>query len=223
MLSPEDQQVQICLLKSNLEEIESSLVVQRAALPELDEENEKQYRETMVALKVSRAQNEQIERLKQENVRLTAKRTQLKHQCEGLAEALQAARESRARLIDLISDEERTDESNIRAYEDSLGNKAERFRQTRSFYDEEQMTREYEEVNKTNSELESEATRRQQIAGELKKKLETMKPEVPDNLPVAMGKMELGEKLKLLMKRSEDLRLKVNGLKKKETGLNISS
>ncbi|XP_061714387.1 uncharacterized protein LOC133522921 [Cydia pomonella] len=214
MLSPEDQQVQICLLKSNLEEIETSLVVQRSALPELDEENEKQYRETMTALKVSRAQNEQIERLKQENVRLTAKRTQMKHQCEGLTESLQAARESRARLIDLIREEEGAEESNIRAYEDSLGNKAERFRQTRSFYDEKQMTRELEEVNKTNFELESEATRRQQIVGELKEKLETMNPEVPEHLPVVMGKMDLAEKLKLLMKKSEDLRLKVNGLKK---------
>ncbi|XP_063534663.1 uncharacterized protein LOC134744684 [Cydia strobilella] len=223
MLSPEDQQVQICLLKSNLEEIENSLVVQRSSQPELDEENEKKYRETMVALKVSRAQNEQIEWLKQENARLTAKRTQLKHQCEGLAVALEATRESRARLIDLISDEERADESKIRAYEDSLGNKAERFRQTQSFYDEEQMTRKFEEVNKTNFELESEVTRRQQIVGELKKKLETMKPEVPENLPVAMGKMELAEELKLVMKRTEDLRLKVNNLKKKESCVNISS
>lgn len=36
-------------------------------MPELDAENEQQYRETMVALRVSRAQNDEIERLKQEN------------------------------------------------------------------------------------------------------------------------------------------------------------
>ncbi|XP_047990716.1 uncharacterized protein LOC125229818 [Leguminivora glycinivorella] len=219
MLSPEDQQVQICLLKSNLEEIESSLVVQRSALPELDEENERQYRETMTALKVSRAQNEQIERLKQENVRLTAKRTQLKHQCEGLAEALQAARDTRARVTGLIKDEERAEESYIRTYEDSLQNKAERFRQTRSFYDETQMTRDFEEVNKTISEFESEVARRQQIVGELKNKLGTMTPGIPEDLPVIMGKMELAEKLKLLMKNTEDLRLKVNNLKKQDNKL----
>lgn len=45
-------------------------------MPELDAENEQQYRETMVALRVSRAQNDEIERLKQENGKPSTDRKQ---------------------------------------------------------------------------------------------------------------------------------------------------
>ncbi|KAH9631231.1 hypothetical protein HF086_013278 [Spodoptera exigua] len=67
MFRPEEQQVEICLLKSNLEEIENELVIQRSALPALDAENEQKYRETMTALRVTRSMNTEIERLKLEN------------------------------------------------------------------------------------------------------------------------------------------------------------
>ncbi|KAI8421772.1 hypothetical protein MSG28_009735 [Choristoneura fumiferana] len=215
MLSPDEQQVQICLLKSNLEEIENSLIVQRSALPELDAENEQQYRETMVALRVSRAQNDEIERLKQENVRLTAKRTQLKRQCEALVAALQTARMKRNELENCIKDEEQNDETNIRNYEDSLGGKAERFRQTESFYNEEEMTRQYEEVSKMNSEKEGDLERRQSVVSDLKIKLEALKPDVPEDLLAIMGKLILDEKLNSLQEQCEDLRRKIAELGKK--------
>ncbi|CAH0720036.1 unnamed protein product, partial [Brenthis ino] len=98
MFSPEEQQIGICLLKSNLEEIEHDLIAQRSAIPTLDAENEQKYRETMAALRVARSYNVEIERLKFENVKLTAKRMQLKRQCEEITDALENARSTRIEL-----------------------------------------------------------------------------------------------------------------------------
>ncbi|CAK1585420.1 unnamed protein product [Parnassius mnemosyne] len=107
MFSPEEQQIEICLLKTNLDEIENDLVVQRSVLPELDAENEEKYRETMTALHVARALNTELEHLKLESMRLTAKRIQLKNQCEDITKSLEKARENRIELENLLKEEER--------------------------------------------------------------------------------------------------------------------
>lgn len=90
MYSPEKNQIAICLLKSNLEEIENELVahvslyvccwqmfyllhinkliyLQRSTWPELDAENEQKFRDSMKALRATRTLSVEIERLKQEN------------------------------------------------------------------------------------------------------------------------------------------------------------
>ncbi|XP_072932988.1 uncharacterized protein [Epargyreus clarus] len=113
MFSPEDQQIEICLLKSNLEEIENGLIVQHSALPALEVENELKYRETMTALRVVRSLNSQIEQLKQESVRLTAKRMQLKRQCEDISRELERARTNRNDLENLLKQEEHDTEQEM--------------------------------------------------------------------------------------------------------------
>ncbi|XP_030025485.2 uncharacterized protein LOC115444015 [Manduca sexta] len=182
MFSPQEQQIEICLLKSNLEDIENNLVLQRSALPALDAENEQKYRETMTALRITRSLNTEIERLKMENVRLTAKRMQLKRQSEDVSKSLENARENRSELTNLLTEEEREIESQIRQYEDSLQEKADRFRKTRGFYNEEEVTKETEKIFAKITELEEELTRRKDVVDELKLELNAVQPEVPENL-----------------------------------------
>ncbi|KAM3965025.1 uncharacterized protein ACR2FA_000922 [Aphomia sociella] len=134
MFSPEEQQIEICLLKSNLEKIEDDLIVQNSALPALDAENEQKYRDTMTALRIARSLNAEKERLDQENVRLTAKRMQLKQQCQDITTALERARGKRSELVDLLKSEEQEMELQIRNYESSLKEKAHRFRTTSNYY-----------------------------------------------------------------------------------------
>ncbi|CAG9562517.1 unnamed protein product [Danaus chrysippus] len=64
----------------------------------MDDENEKKYRDTLTALRTTRSLNEEMERLKQENVRLTARRMQVKRQADDVTEALQQARDRRNSL-----------------------------------------------------------------------------------------------------------------------------
>ncbi|XP_047531386.1 trichohyalin-like [Vanessa atalanta] len=182
MFSPADQQVEICLLKSNLEEIENDLVAQRSAMPALDAENEKKYRETMTALRVARSLNTEIERLKQESVRLTAKRMQLKRQSEEVSEALERARLNRSELEDLLKQEERDTELGIRRYEDTLRELADRFRKSRSLYNEEEMNTKQEVAKETNSKLLNEETALRREVSELKKELSDVQADVPEDI-----------------------------------------
>ncbi|XP_052755308.1 uncharacterized protein LOC113509884 isoform X2 [Galleria mellonella] len=134
MFSPEEQQIEICLLKSNLEKIEDDIVVQNSALPELDAENEQKYRDTMTALRIARSLNSESERLNQKNVKLTARRMQLKRQCDDITTALETARGKRSDLVDLLKREEQEMELQICNYEDSLRAMANRFRTTSNYY-----------------------------------------------------------------------------------------
>ncbi|CAG9562519.1 unnamed protein product [Danaus chrysippus] len=113
MYSPKKQQIEICLLKYGLEEIENNLIQQRSAIPALDDENEKKYRETLTALRTARSLNEEMERLKQENVRLTARRMQVKRQADDVTEALQQARDRRNSLEQETRKEEHDTELHV--------------------------------------------------------------------------------------------------------------
>ncbi|CAG5028156.1 unnamed protein product [Parnassius apollo] len=171
MFSPEEQQIEILLLKTNLEEIENDLVVQRSALPELDAESEEKYQETMTALHVARTLNTEMERLKLENMRLTAKRLQLKNQCEDITKSLEQTRENRIELEKLLKEEERDIELQIRNYEESLREKADRFRKTRNFYNEDEMKKELEMINQMVIKLETEEESQRNFVKELQKRI----------------------------------------------------
>ncbi|KAJ8723308.1 hypothetical protein PYW08_003220 [Mythimna loreyi] len=212
MFRPEEQQVEICLLKSNLEEIENELVVQRSALPALDAENEQKYRETMTALRVTRSLNTEIERLKLENVRLTAKRMQLKRQSDEINKSVERARDAQRELVKSLKQEAHDTDLLIRKYEDSLEEIADRFRKTRGYYNEDEITKETENVNTTSKQLEEELEKRQNMVDELKSQLEMIQPAVPEDVLTIMGKIELDAKVKELTENLEALINKRNYL-----------
>ncbi|XP_026734097.1 uncharacterized protein LOC113498316 [Trichoplusia ni] len=201
MFKPEEQQVEICLLKSNLEQIENDLVVQRSALPALDAENEQKYRETMTALRVTRSLNTEIERLKLENVRLTAKRMQLTRQSDDITKSVERARENHAELTESMKQETRDTELLIRQYEDSLQEIADRFRKTHNYYNEEEVNAETEKVNTTILDLEEEIQKRQCMVDEFKQQLNQLQPDLPEDLLVIMGKLELDKNVKDLTEK----------------------
>ncbi|XP_013190513.1 uncharacterized protein LOC106134914 [Amyelois transitella] len=205
MFSPEEQQIEICLLKSNLERIGDDLVVQNSALPALDAENEQKYRETMTALRIARSLNAEKERLNQENVRLTAKRMQLKRQCDGITSSLEKARQCRGELADSLKREEQDAEALIRKYEDTLRDKANRFRRTRSYYNEEETRNEIDKVNNVVIELENEKKNLQAAVEELKRQLEALEPAVPENLLEILEKPKLEETVNLLSQKYKEL------------------
>uniref|UniRef100_A0A2H1VCA9 SFRICE_018184 n=1 Tax=Spodoptera frugiperda TaxID=7108 RepID=A0A2H1VCA9_SPOFR len=205
MFRPEDQQVEICLLKSNLEEIENELVIQRSALPALDAENEQKYRETMAALRVTRSLNTEIERLKLENVRLTAKRMQLKRQSDDITKSLARAREDQNELANFVKQEAQETELIIRQYEDLLEEISNRFRNTRGYYNEEEINKETENINTTITQLTDELEKRQSMADELKSQLNMIVPAVPEDILTIFGKQELEDKMKELSEKLEAL------------------
>ncbi|CAH0675588.1 unnamed protein product [Chilo suppressalis] len=205
MFSPEEQQIEICLLKSNLEKIGDDLLNQNSALPALDAENDQKYRETMTALRIARSLNAERERLNLENVRLTAKRMQLKRQCEDITKELDCARENRNQLTDLLKRDERNVELLIRNYEDTLRGKADRFRETSSFYDEDIMRLEIEKVNNTMNELEIEMGKREKVVGDLKFQLDHLESDIPEDLMNIVGKAELEEKVKEITEKYKTL------------------
>uniref|UniRef100_A0A2A4K476 Uncharacterized protein n=1 Tax=Heliothis virescens TaxID=7102 RepID=A0A2A4K476_HELVI len=210
MFRPEEQQVEICLLKSNLEEIENELVVQRSALPALDAENEQKYRDTMTALRVTRSLNTEIERLKLENVRLTAKRMQLKRQSDDITNCVERARDTQSELAKSVEQEAQETELLIRQYEDTLQEIADRFRNTRGYYNEDEVNKETENVNVKIAELEDELQKRQGMVDELKSQLDQLQPSLPENLLAIMGKEALDAKVKELTEKLETLNDKHN-------------
>ncbi|XP_026749112.2 structural maintenance of chromosomes protein 2-like isoform X1 [Galleria mellonella] len=205
MFSPEEQQIEICLLKSNLEKIEDDIVVQNSALPELDAENEQKYRDTMTALRIARSLNSESERLNQKNVKLTARRMQLKRQCDDITTALETARGKRSDLVDLLKREEQEMELQICNYEDSLRAMANRFRTTSNYYNEIETKNKMNEVEDEITELENEIKNRQLVAEELRNQLESLRSDVPENILEIIGKTELEEKLNNVMKKLETL------------------
>ncbi|KAF9423549.1 hypothetical protein HW555_001104 [Spodoptera exigua] len=205
MLRPEEQQVEICLLKSNLEEIENELVIQRSALPALDAENEQKYRETMTALRVTRSMNTEIERLKLENVQLTAKRMQLKRQSDEITKSVEKARETQSELAKSLKQEEQATELVIRQYEDLLEEIANRFRNTRGYYNEEEINKQTEKNNTTIKQLTEELEKRQEMVDELETQLNMIQPAVPEDILAVFGKQDLDNKVKELSEKLEAL------------------
>ncbi|CAH2084780.1 unnamed protein product [Euphydryas editha] len=208
MFSPEKQQVEICLLKSNLEEIENDLVAQRSAIPALDAENEQKYRETITALREARSLNTEIEGLKQENVRLTAKRMQLKRQSEEVSDALERARRNRSELEDLLKQEERDTELEIRRYEDTLRELASLFRSSRAFYNEDEIKSELEMVEEMNSSFVNEERKLQCNISELKRELTSLRTDIPEDILATIGRKELEQKFKSVSDQCETLQSK---------------
>ncbi|KAL4716158.1 hypothetical protein ACJJTC_013935 [Scirpophaga incertulas] len=195
MFTPENQQIEICLLKSNLDKIGDDLVLQNTALPDLDAENDQKCRAAMAALREARMYNAERERLSLENVKLTAKRMQLKQQCEDMNKALQRSKEYRDQLTEQIKREEQDTEILIRKYEDSLRQKADRFRESSVFYKEDEVKLKMEKSEAVVSELESEVKKREKIVEEFKCQLDNLKADVPENLLEILGKTQLDAKI----------------------------
>ncbi|XP_041979922.1 golgin subfamily A member 6-like protein 10 [Aricia agestis] len=217
MFSPEQQQIEICLLKSNLEEIENDLVVQRSAIPALDAENEQKYRETMSMLRVARSLNSEIERLKLENVRLTAKRMQLQRRCEQIDGAVERAQRTRRELDAQCKQEDRDIEIEIRKYEDALRDIADRFRNSRALYCEEDMKSELRIIEGVITDLKTEEQRRTDEVRELSNTLKNLRSDIPEDILIIVGKPELDNKLKRLstecdtLQRQSDYVIKTRG------------
>ncbi|CAB3226787.1 unnamed protein product [Arctia plantaginis] len=216
MFKPEEQQVQICLLKSHLEEIENDLVLQHSALPALDAENERKYRETMTALKVARSLNIEIERLKLENVRLTAKRMQLKRQSDDLSKSIEKARATQSELTELLKKEEQETKLQVRQYEDSLEEIAEKFRKSRGYYDKEEVNKETEKINIVTLKLENLLQKRQNIIDELKQQLNMLQPDIPEDILELFLKKDLDTQVKELTEKYEGLLQKRNSIADKK-------
>ncbi|KAI5646004.1 hypothetical protein NE865_01897 [Phthorimaea operculella] len=210
MFSPEKSQVEICLLKSNLEEIENELLVQRSAWPKFDAENEQKFRESLNAVKASRALSVEIEKLTQENVRLVAKRMHLKMQSEEMAKSLEKVREDCSDIENSSNSEKQEIELLVRQYEDLLREKTARFRETRAFFNESEMNREIEKVNEIKSDLEQQVADRRNTVEAMKRQLENLTTDVPENLLDIIGKNELEDKVKSLSKKCDALQKKRN-------------
>ncbi|XP_045449617.1 tropomyosin-like [Melitaea cinxia] len=223
MFSPEKQQVEICLLKSNLEEIENDLVAQRSAIPALDAENEQKYRETITALREARALNTKIEDLKQENVRLTAKRMQLKRQSEEVSEKLERARRDRSVLEELLKQEERDTEVEIRKYEDTLRELANMFRSSRAFYNEDEVTNELETIKEMNLSFVNEEKKLQFNVSELKRELTSLQSDVPEDILAIIGQTGLEKKIKSLTEQCETLNSKRDYILKNQSSTTSQS
>ncbi|KAJ2951097.1 hypothetical protein O0L34_g5480 [Tuta absoluta] len=208
MFSPEKSQVEICLLKSNLEEIENELLVQRSAWPKFDAENEQKFRESLNAVKASRALSVEIEKVTQENVRLVAKRMHLKMQSEEMAKSLEKAREDCSDIENSSHREKQEMELLVRQYEDLLREKTARFRETRAFFNESEMNREIEKVQELKSDLEQQLEARQNAVEAMKRQLENLTPVVPENLLDIIGKHELDAKVMSLSKKCDVLQKK---------------
>ncbi|XP_045499301.1 uncharacterized protein LOC123696950 [Colias croceus] len=214
MFSPEEQQMQICLLKSNLEEVENDIVVTKSAMPSLDAENEQKYHKTLNALRISRSLNTEIERLKLENVQLTAKRMQLKKQCEAMSASVDKSRDHRVMLETEVRREQACVESEIRKYEDTLSEIAQRFRQTRAFANEEEINNEIEMIKNITIELEAEEACRQDDVRKLQFEIEELSTGVPEDILNVIGKQEAEEKIKALTDEIEALTSKKEHLVK---------
>ncbi|XP_026319246.1 intracellular protein transport protein USO1-like [Hyposmocoma kahamanoa] len=182
MFSTEKSQIEICLLKSTLDEIENELVLQHSSLPDLDAENDQKFRDTLNAVRISRVLSLDIENLNQENGRLAAKRTHLKMQSEALSKALESALEERSEMEVSLEQEHKDMELHIRKYEDSLREKTERFRNARIYYNEEEMLSQIEKLNNTISELENDFKHQKSAVEEKRRQFEELKSDIPENL-----------------------------------------
>ncbi|XP_038214305.1 uncharacterized protein LOC119834092 [Zerene cesonia] len=205
MFSPEEQQMQICLLKSNLEEVENDIVVTRSAMPSLDAENEQKYHKTMNALRISRSLNTEIERLKLENVQLTAKRMQLKRQCETVSAALERAQEHRGLL-----DESLRQEQGYRI----LPTISQHVPNPLSDYNEDEINNETEMIKNIIAELEADEVRRQDDVRKLQLDVEELRANIPEDILNFIGKQEVEEKIKALTDEIETLKSKKEHLLK---------
>ncbi|CAB3254785.1 unnamed protein product [Arctia plantaginis] len=212
MFKPEEQQVQICLLKSHLEEIENDLVLQHSALPALDAENERKYRETMTALKVARSLNIEIERLKLENVRLTAKRMQLKRQSDDLSKSIEKARATQSELTELLKKEEQETKLQVPVETNSVAIHAglSPVNSHRCAQDKEEVNKETEKINIVTLKLENLLQKRQIIIDELKQQLNMLQPDIPEDILELFLKKDLDTQVKELTEKYEGLLQKRN-------------
>ncbi|CAH2047225.1 unnamed protein product, partial [Iphiclides podalirius] len=107
---------------------------------------------------------------------------QLTKQCENITNYLVQARENRMELVNLLNEEEQAIESEIRKYEENLREKADRFRKTRNYYNEEQIKNEFEMINQNVIKLEIEEGQQRQNVKELQKEVMSLMPDIPEDI-----------------------------------------
>ncbi|KPJ19804.1 hypothetical protein RR48_07403 [Papilio machaon] len=157
-----NNQIKICVLKSNLEEIGNELIIQNSTIPALDDENECKYRETMGVVQVLRAITTEIELQKEESSKLTAKRRQLQLNCEEMTKSINKALETR-----------NENENQLQQVENEIELK---------MYDEVEMKKQLEMVNDNLIKITTEEAKQQNVVKVLEKELSSIVPDLPDNI-----------------------------------------
>ncbi|CAK1555107.1 unnamed protein product [Leptosia nina] len=99
MLSPEELQVEVCHVLTNLSEITAEITDQESTIVSVKDDHVEKRKEVEGAVKEAKIVNEEKERLKADNVRLTAKRIQLTRQCKDAQARLDRALESQKELL----------------------------------------------------------------------------------------------------------------------------
>ncbi|XP_045536045.1 uncharacterized protein LOC106713523 [Papilio machaon] len=211
-----NNQIKICVLKSNLEEIGNELIIQNSTIPALDDENECKYRETMGVVQVLRAITIEIELQKEESSKLSAKRRQLQLNCEEMTKSINKVLETRNEHENQLQQVENDIEQKIRSYEALLHEKADRFRKMHNVYDEVEMKKQLEMVNDNLIKITTEEAKQQNVVKELEKELSSIVPDLPDNILAILRKPELENKLKTLTDECNLKRDTLDRLQKKQ-------
>ncbi|XP_013173136.1 PREDICTED: cingulin-like [Papilio xuthus] len=214
--SQQNNQMKICVLKSNLEEIGNELIIQNSTIPALDDENECKYRETMGVVQVLRAITTEIEIQNEESSKLTAKRRQLQLNCEEMTKSINKELEIRNKNENQLQQVENEIEEKIRSYEALLREKADRFRKMHNVYDEIEMKKQLETVNEDLIKITTEEGKQQNVVKDLEKELAAIVPDLPDNILSILRKTELENKLKTLTDKCNEKRDTFERLQKKQ-------
>ncbi|XP_013138066.1 PREDICTED: uncharacterized protein LOC106102985 [Papilio polytes] len=212
----QDNQIKICVLKSNLEEIGKELIIQNSTIPSLDEDNESKYREAMEVVQVLRAINIEIELQKEENSRLTAKRRQLQINCEEMTKSINRALEIRNENETLLQQIENVIDQKIRSYEALLREIADRFRKMYNVYNETEMKKQLEMIDDDLNKNKAEESKMYILVKELEMELSSIVPDLPNNILDILRKTALEDKLKTLIEKCKEKRDILDHLQKKQ-------
>ncbi|VVD03283.1 unnamed protein product [Leptidea sinapis] len=131
-------------------------LIQESSIPTLGAEYEHKLKETLSALRNPRSLNNEIERLTQENMQLSAQRMQLKQQCEDMNGRLARARAAQSELVTSLQQDEQDIDIEVRKYEDTLRGVADQFRQHRAYINKDEVKSNIEMMKNSMSELELE-------------------------------------------------------------------
>ncbi|XP_022122555.2 ERC protein 2-like [Pieris rapae] len=212
MLSPEDQQFKIYMLKAGLDETKNALLSQTDVLLSIEEDSEQLSEENKKVLRELHTLNAKLESMKLENVRLSAKRIIIMKECEEATTCLERTKEKRDLLLQQIKDELTNSEIMLRQYEDQLFEIAEKYRKTPVFGNEEAIKTETEKMKITISELENEEAKHQNIVQLLQRELDSFGTTIPEDIFDIVGKRDLEEKINALNAEVEALTKKNDNL-----------
>ncbi|XP_047524661.1 uncharacterized protein LOC125062651 [Pieris napi] len=212
MLSPEEPQLKIYMLKAGLDETKNTLLSQTDVLLSIEEESEQLSEENKKVLRESHALNAKVESLKLENVRLSAKRIIIMQQCEEATTCLDRTKENRDLIFQQIKDELTNSEIMLRQYEDHLFEIAERYRKNPVYGNEEAIKIETEKMKETISELEHEEAKHQNIVELLQRELDSFGTSIPEDILDIVGKRDLEEKINAINAEVETLTQKKDNL-----------